>query len=291
MTLFTDAAGISATPAAHKRGKIGLGIAGSLAAIVVITAAVLAVIGPWIAPHDPTVPNLSNAWIGPDGQHLLGYDAQGRDVFSRLLTGARSSMLGPLTVVVVCVVAGSLLALIAAWWGGVVDSIISATMDVLFVFPGIVLAALSAAVFGGGLWPAVIALSVAYTPYVARVLRGSMLSERNKQYVAALEVQGSAAISICARHLLPNVLPMIVAQSTILFANAMLDLAILSYLGLGIQPPTPDWGAMIAENQSGILLNYPLPALSASACIVGVVVAMNLLGERLLQRSDPGARS
>jgi peptide/nickel transport system permease protein len=191
---------------------------------------------------------------------------------------------------VICMAAGSLLAVVAAWRRGFTDSAISSGMDILFAFPAILLAALSAAVFGPGLWAAVLSLAVAYTPYVARILRGAMLRERNQQYIAALEVQGLSAPSICLRHLLPNVMPLIVAQATILFGYAVLDLAIVSYLGLGIQPPNPDWGVMISENQSGILQRYPLPALSAGLCIVAVVVAMNLLGERLLERSNAGAR-
>jgi len=263
-----------------------LGVTGTIAAVAVAIAALLAILGPWIVPHDPNLSDLSSAWLGPDGSHLLGFDARGRDVVSRLLAGARSSMLGPLLVVALCVVIGTLLALVAAWRGGFTDSGVSAGLDILFAFPGILLAALSATVFGAGLLPAVIALAVAYTPYVARVLRGAMLRERHQLYIAALEVQGCSATSICLRHLLPNVLPLIVAQATVLFGYAVLDIAILSYLGLGIQPPHPDWGVMISENKAGILQNYPLPALSAGACIVVVVVAMNILGERLLQATN-----
>jgi peptide/nickel transport system permease protein len=285
---------ISTTSALRRPRRRGLrsrlGVSGVVAAGIVTVAAAAAIAGPWIAPHDPDLANLSNAWIAPGGGHLLGQDVQGRDVFSRLLAGARSSMLGPLCIVVICMVAGSLLAVVSAWRRGFTDSAISSGLDILFAFPAILLAALSSTVFGAGLWAAVLSLAVAYTPYVARILRGAMLRERNQQYIAALEVQGCSAVSICLRHLLPNVLPLIVAQATILFGYAVLDLAIISYLGLGIQPPTPDWGVMISENQSGILQSYPLPALSAGVCIVAVVVAMNLLGERLLERSNAGTR-
>lgn len=266
-------------------GLLGLGVSGTVALSIVAAAALLAIVGPWLAPHNPTVTSLSYAWISPDVSHWLGYDGQGRDVLSRILAGARSSMLGPLIVVVVCMTLGTALALVAAWRGGIADTLISSGMDILFAFPAILLAALAAAAFGAGLWPAVIALTIAYTPYVARLLRGAMLQARSQPYISALEVQGSSVLSIWFKHLLPNTMPLIVAQSTILFGYAMLDIAILSYLGLGIQPPAPDWGVMIAENQAGILQGYPLPALSASACIVAVVVSMNLLGERLLDRN------
>lgn len=267
-----------------------LGVSGMLAASVVLAAAVIAVIGPWVTPYDPGRSDVSDAWIAPTGGHLLGFDVQGRDVLSRLLAGARSSMLGPLVIVAICMTAGSLFAVVAAWRRGFTDSAISSGLDILFAFPAILLAALAAAVFGSGMWAAALALAVAYTPYVARILRGAMLRERNQQYIAALEIQGCGAASICVKHLLPNVLPLIVAQATILFGYAVLDLAIISYLGLGVQPPSPDWGVMIAENQSGILQSYPMPSLGAGACIVAVVVAMNLLGERLLERSKAGAR-
>jgi peptide/nickel transport system permease protein len=121
---------------------------------------------------------------------------------------------------------------------------------------------------------------------VARVLRGAALKERSQPYVAALEVQGASAVSICFRHLIPNMMPLIVAQATILFGYAMVDLAAISFLGLGVQPPEPNWGVMISENQVGIAQGYPLPALVACACIVVVVIAVNVLGERLFEQAQ-----
>lgn len=274
-------------PVARLRTRLGMG--GLVCAAIVLLATLVAVFGPWVTPFDPNLTSLSDAWLAPGGGHLLGMDGQGRDLLSRLLAGARSSMLGPLVVVAVCMAVGSALAMLAAWRRGFTDSAVSAGLDVVFAFPAILLAALTAAVFGPSLWAAVAALSVAYTPYVARVLRGAMLRERNQQYIAALEVQGCSAWSICAKHLLPNVVPLIVAQATILFGYAVLDLAIVSYLGLGIQPPSADWGVMISENQTGILQGYPMSALLPSLAIVVVVVVMNVLGERLLETS--GGRS
>jgi peptide/nickel transport system permease protein len=261
------------------------GPAGIAAAAVIAAAALAAVLGPLLAPYDPDLPNLSLSWVGPAGGHLLGYDVEGRDVLSRLLAGARSSVLGPLAVAVVSVTAGTLLAVAAAWWRGARDAVISSGLDMLFAFPGILLAVLATAVFGAGLPAAAIALSVAYTPYVGRVLRGAALRERSQPYVAALEVQGAPAASICLRHLVPNIAPLIVAQATTLFGYAMIDLAAISFLGLGVQPPAPNWGVMIAENQSGILQGYPLPAFAAGVCVVTVVVAVNVLGERLFEQA------
>jgi peptide/nickel transport system permease protein len=266
------------------------GPVGIASAIVLAVAALAAVFGPLLAPYDPNLPNLSLAWVGPVGGHLLGYDFEGRDVASRLLAGAQTAMLGPLAVVILSVPAGTLLAVTAAWRRGASDTVISSSLNVMFAFPGILLALLATSVFGAGLIAAVIALSVAYLPYVARVLRGAALRERIQPYVAALEVQGASATSICWRHLVPNIAPLILAQATILFGYAMVDLAAISFLGLGVQPPTANWGVMIAENQAGILQGYPLPALAASVCIVAVVIAVNVLGERLFDRAQAARR-
>ncbi|GAB3190844.1 ABC transporter permease [Nesterenkonia suensis] len=275
---------VEMSTARRARGILGLGIGGSIALGVVALAAVLAIFGPWVAPHSPTQPNISLAWVRPDATHLLGYDVQGRDVLSRILAGARSTMLDPMIVVVVAVTIGTLLALIAAWFGGIVDSAISSALNVVSSFPAILLAALATVVFGAGLLPVVVALTIAYVPYVARLLRGAILQARSQPYIAALEVQGASVTSIWIRHLNPNVLPLIVAQATLLFGSTMLDIAILSHLGLGVQPPAPDWGVMVAENQRGIMQTHALPSLAAGACIVAVVISMNVLGEALLNR-------
>ena len=271
-------------------GLRGTGVAGIVSAAVIALATIAAVFGPLLAPFNPDLPNLGLAWVGPVGGHLLGYDFQGRDVLSRLLAGAQSSMLGPLAVVILSMAAGAVLAVVAAWRRGAADAVISSGLDILFAFPGILLAVLATAIFGAGLTAASIALSIAYMPYVARVLRGVALRERSQPYVAALEVQGSSATTICLRHIIPNMLPLIVAQATIMFGWAMVDLAAISFLGLGVQPPAPNWGVMISENQTGILQGYPLPALSAGVCIVAVVIAFNILGERLFEQAQAARR-
>ena len=257
-----------------------------VSAAVIVAATFVAIAGPLLAPYNPDLPQLSDYFVGPSPEHLVGFDAQGRDVLSRLLVGARTSMIGPLAVTLICMTLGSLLAVTAAWRGGAYDAVISSGLDIIFAFPGILLAVLAAAVFGAGLLAPVLALSVAYTPYVARVLRGAALRERAQQYVAALEVQGASSIAICLRHLIPNMLHLIVAQATTLFGYAMVDLAAISYLGLGIQPPAADWGVMVSENQQGIIQGYPIPSLAAGVCIVIVVVAFNILGERLYERGE-----
>ena len=270
-----------------KRGLMNrkLGAAGIISAVVIGVAVLAAVAGPGLAPDNPTLPDLQIAWVGPVAGHLLGFDFEGRDVLSRLLAGAQSSMLGPLVVVSLAMAGGAVFALTAAWRRGAADAVISSGMDVLFAFPGILLAVLATTVFGAGLTAAAVALAIAYLPYVARVLRSGALRERNQPYVQALEVQGVSVPRICFGHVLPNMSRIIVAQSTVLFGYAMVDLAAISFLGLGVQPPAANWGVMISENEPGILQGYPLPALAAGACVVAVVIAVNVLGERLLDKA------
>jgi peptide/nickel transport system permease protein len=275
---------------ARPRRALGLlketGIAGMVSAAIIAVATFAAIFGPWIAPYNTTLPDTTLAFVGPAGAHLLGFDFEGRDVLSRLLAGAQSAMAGPLAVVIISLGLGVTLAVTTAWRRGLTDATISAGLDILFAFPGILLAVLATAVFGPGLAAASIALSISYVPYVARVLRGAALKERGQPYVAALEVQGASGTSICLTHIVPNMAPLIVAQATIMFGWAMVDLAAISFLGLGVQAPAANWGVMISENQVGVLEGYPLPTLAAGLCVVIVVIAFNVLGERLFERAS-----
>ena len=266
-------------------GLRGTGVIGHVAAVIIGLAAFVAIFGSWLTPHDPDEISLSDAYLGSTGDHLLGLDSQGRDIVSRLLVGARASLLGPMMVVVLSIVVVGVLAIISAWRGGLVDSTISSVLDILFAFPGILLAVLVAAVFGPSMTTAALALAVAYTPYIARVVRAAALRERSQPYIAALSVQGHPSMAICLRHLVPNVMPMIVAQATIVFGYAMVDLAAISFIGLGVQAPATDWGLMVAGGQAGVLQGYVAEAFAAGLCIVVVVVAFNLLGERLADRT------
>jgi peptide/nickel transport system permease protein len=276
-------------PAApRRRARMGrsIGPLGVAAVVVIVVALVLAVVGPLVAPHDPDSVDLNVAFVGPSAGHPLGFDGQGRDILSRLLAGARTSMLGPLLVVALSTVLGVVLALLVAWRGGRTDTVASRALDVLLAFPGLLLAILVVALFGTGLVAPVIALSIAYMPFFVRILRGAALRERSLPYVEALTVQGSSAWTINAKHLLPNLMPLIVAQATVNFGYAMIDLAALSYLGLGVQAPQADWGAMVFTGQAGILQGYPAESLLAGACIALVVCAFNVLGERLADRAE-----
>ncbi len=283
----------SAPPRRSGRGLPGLrgtGVAAHISAFVLAVAAFVALFGERLAPHDPDLSNLSYSYVGPIAGHPLGFDSQGRDLFSRVLAGARSSLLGPTFVVLLAMLVGVLLAVASAWKGGRFDTFVSAALDVLFAFPAIVLAILVSVIIEPGLKSATIALSIAYTPYIARVLRSAALRERARDYIAALEVQGIRATVICIKHLGRNLLPLIVAQGAVLFGYAMVDLAAISFLGLGVRPPQADWGVMVSTGQSGVLQGYPLESLSSGVCIVVVVIAVNILGERLTERANSVAR-
>jgi peptide/nickel transport system permease protein len=273
-----------------RRRLAGNQIVYGLCWLIIAVAVLLAIFGPLLAPKDPNASNLTFQYVGPFKAqgYLLGFDSQGRDLLSRLMTGARTSMLGPVIVVLLSMALGTVISIVAAWRGGWVDSILGTILDILFAFPAILLAVLTAAVFGTGLTAPTIALAIAYTPYIARVLRSAAVRERARDYIAAGEVQGLSAFSICFRHLLPNLAGLFVAQATLVFAWAVVDLASISFLGLGVQAPTADWGVMVSTGESGVLQGYPLESLSAGLCIVLVVVAVNLLGERLAERNEEG---
>ena len=269
-----------------RRPSLGLGWSGWLAVGVLIFVFFLAVFGPLLTSTDPNAVNLAQAYGAPSAHHLLAQDASGRDILTRLIYGARTALIGPLLVVIASTVAGTALALAAVWFGGWFDATAARVIDAMFAFPGLLLAILATALFGAGLPAAVVALSIAYTPYIARIVRSAALRERGMPYVAALRVQGLRGLTICVRHILPNLAALVVANATLSFGFALIDLAALSFIGLGVQAPTADWGAMVGEGVPGILQHYPQESLYASAFIVATVAAANLLGDRLIVRSE-----
>jgi peptide/nickel transport system permease protein len=245
---------------------------------------IIAILAPWIAPSDPNAVDLSQALAGPSGAHWLGVDASGRDTLSRLLIGSRTSLLGPLGVVVFSTVAGVAVGVVSGWRGGWLDSVLSRTSELVFAFPGLLLAILITSIYGQGLIAPVIALGVAYLPYVSRLTRTLILAERERPYVAAYRVQGHSGTQICLRHVLPNVAPVILAQSTVNFGYALIDLAGLSFLGLGVSALTPDWGSMVNDGESAIQQGYPLSAVVPCVAIILTVVAFNVVGEHWSDR-------
>ncbi len=243
-----------------------------------------ALLAPWIAPYDPDALDLANTFAGPSPAHWLGTDGTGRDTFSRMLYGARITLTGPLVVVIISTMAGVALGLCAAWVGGALDWILTRVFDILFAFPALLTAILAVSLFGKGIVAPTVAMAIAYTPFIAILVRSLVLTEGGRPYVAAYRVQGFSPSWIAGRRVLPNISPTVLAQATLTFGYVLMDLAALSFLGLGLQPPTADWGAMINESRAAVLAGHFLPALIPSAAVVLTVVSVNVIGEYFADR-------
>ncbi|MFV0463931.1 MAG: ABC transporter permease [Nostocoides sp.] len=286
-----DAEGVLTLPRSRRwfprmRGSAGIYAGGSI--IVLLT--VIALAAPLIAPYNPDHVDLSSTLSGFSSAHPLGTDSAGRDILSRLVYGTRLSLLGPLAVVAVSILVGVPAGLIAGFRGGWADTVISRLSDIVFGFPPLLLAIVVVATFGAGFWTAVIAIAITYIPLQARVTRSLVVVESRSAYVDACRIQGMSGRRTTLLHILPNVAAGITAQSTLNFGYALLDLAGLAFLGLGVQPPTPDWGQMLSDGRQSMLLSVNEVAV-VSIAIAIAVIAFNLLGDSLAQRlSRDGAR-
>lgn len=247
--------------------------------------AVIAVIGPWIAPYSPTAIDfgLINANPGAAG-HILGTDQNGRDILSRLLVATRISLLGAILVTLGSTALSLLLGAVAGWYGGVVDNVVSRVIDFLFAFPALLLAVFTVTVFGPGLVAPVIALSIGFVPAAARIMRNAVVQERSKEYVQSMKVLGFGGAIVFLRHVFPNVAGPYLSSQFMAFGFSMVELAAISFLGLGIQPPTTDWGLMVSEGQSSFLGGHIWPVLWPALAIVLTVVSVNFVGEQLAAR-------
>ncbi len=251
---------------------------------IVVGFVLVAVLAPVLAPYNPDTTDLGNALAPPSPAHWLGTDEVGRDTLSRLIFGTRTSLVGPLAVVVFSTILGIVVGLLAGWRRGWVDALLSRVVDILFAFPGLLLAILAVSLFGKGLVAPVVAMAVAYMPFVVRLVRSLVIQARSRPYIAAYQVQGFGPVHIAVRRLLPNVSPTVLAQSTLNFGYALLDLAALSFLGLGVQPPTADWGSMINDGRGAVLSGQPLSAVAPALAVIVTVVAFNVVGEDLGDR-------
>lgn len=259
---------------------------GRLAALGVGLLLAAALVGPWLAPASADEQLLERRLEGPSVGHPLGLDELGRDVLARLLSGARVSVLVGLAVVGVAGTIGTLLGAAAGALGGRWDALLMRTIDVFLAFPGILLAIALVAVLGPALRNVVIALvAIGWVGY-ARLARGQTLQLREQEYVLAARAAGATPSRVLFRHLLPNVLPLMVVQASLALAGAILAEASLSFLGLGIQPPTPSWGAMINAGRSH-LLDAPHVTLFPGLAILLSVLSLNFLGDELVDRLDP----
>ncbi|HTU29421.1 MAG TPA: ABC transporter permease [Solirubrobacteraceae bacterium] len=259
------------------------GVIASVAFLVVVTLA--AILAPEISPHNPSAADLSSL-LSPPGTpgHLLGTDTAGRDILSRIIYGARISLLAPLVLVVISSTLGTAIGVCAGWMGGIADEVISRVMDFLFAFPGLLIAIIAVALFGTGVTAPIVGLIIAYTPYTARLARGLVAQERNLPYVESYRQQGFSGPRIALTMLLPNIAPTLLAQSALSFGYGLIDLATLSFLGFGVQPPTADWGVMVSDAQQGILQGDIWVALFPGLAIMLTVISFNVLGDAIAER-------
>jgi peptide/nickel transport system permease protein len=255
-------------------------------AFVVVLAVTAALVGPFIAPYDPADQTLADRLAAPSGAHPLGLDELGRDILSRILVGGRVSLLVSVSVVTVSSAVGLLVGLLAGYLGGRVDFVVSRIIDVMMAFPGILLAIALVAVRGPSLGNVVFALSVIGWVGYARVVRGQVLKLRELEFVQAARALGAGLPRVLMRHVLPATLPAVVVQGTLGMASAIIAEASLSFLGLGVQPPTPSWGSMLDAGRLH-LLDAPHLTLFPGLAIAFVVVGFNLLGDGLRDYISP----
>ncbi|MBB3964693.1 MULTISPECIES: ABC transporter permease subunit [Rhizobium] len=259
--------------------------------VIFVFVLLLAIFAPWVAPHDPNVPSgmqrVPPAWAeGGNSQFLLGTDAVGRDMLSRLIFGTRFSLFIGLVVASLSAVAGVLLGLIAGYFRGRTDTVIMRVMDIILAFPSLLLALVLVAVLGPGLLNAMIAISIVNQPHFVRLTRAAVISEREKEYVVASRVAGAGTLRLMFKTILPNCVAPLIVQATLAFSAAILDAAALGFLGMGAQPPTAEWGTMLADareffQSSPSLVTFP------GLCILITVLAINLMGDGLRDALDP----
>ena len=261
-----------------------LGLA--LIALIVIVA----LIGPALAPYNPLIPSPLDRLKGPSSAHFFGTDSLGRDILSRVIYGSRISLAIGLISVTISLVPGTLLGLLAGYFGGKLDSLIMRLMDVLLAFPAILLAIFITAILGPSLPHTMIAVGIVYIPHYARIVRSSVLSLREQLFIQAIGHLGGSHSRIIRGHILPNSLPPIIVYATLGMGMAVLQAAALGFLGLGAQPPQPEWGAMLSEGRQYIQL-APHVAAFPGAAILFLVLGFNLFGDGLRDALDPSLRS
>lgn len=266
---------------------------GAVAGLVIFVLLVLtAILAPVLAPHDPTTQYrdaflLPPVWQeGGRAEFLLGTDAVGRDMLSRLIFGAQYSLFIGIVVVAIALVGGVIIGLIAGFFGGWVDSVIMRVMDVILAFPSLLLALVLVAVLGPGLTNAMIAIAIVYQPHFARLTRAAVMGEMRREYVTAARVAGAGNMRLMFKTILPNCLGPLIVQATLSFSSAVLDSAALGFLGMGAQPPAPEWGTMLAEAREFILRAWWVVTLPGLAILVSVL-AINMMGDGLRDALDP----
>lgn len=260
--------------------------------VIFVIILLLAILAPLVTPHSPSIQNRDVLLLPPalvaGGQwtYFLGTDAVGRDILSRLIYGARFSLFIGLVVVTLSVISGVLVGLIAGYFRGRTDTIIMRVMDIILAFPSLLLALVLVAVLGPGLVNAMIAISLVNLPHFVRLTRAAVMSERTKDYVIASRVAGAGTLRLMFLTILPNCLAPLIVQATLAFSAAILDAAALGFLGMGAQPPTPEWGTMLAEAREFIQRAWWVVTFPGLAILI-TVIAINLMGDGLRDALDP----
>jgi peptide/nickel transport system permease protein len=262
------------------------GLAGAIVLVVVVLAAIFA---GQVSPYNPTRQDFRVERQAPNPEHLMGTDEFGRDVLSRVIWGARASLQAGAVAASIALGVGLLLGMLAAYYGGRLDNLLMRLMDVILAFPYILLAIAVVAILGPGLQNAMIAIGIVYVPHYARVVRGSVLSIRARDYVDAARALGASDNRVMWQHVLPNALAPLIVQTTLNVGTAIIDTAGLSFLGLGTQPPTPDWGNMLSAGRNYVI-DSPWIATFPGLAILVTVLAFNLMGDALRDAFDPRLR-
>lgn len=257
--------------------------------ILTVSLVIVALAAPLLAPYDPDSQETSRRLEPPSKQHLLGLDDLGRDVLSRIVWGARVSLRVGFSVVILASLIGISLGAISGYFGGVIDTLIMRLTDILLAFPGILLAIALVAVLGPSLNNVILALATIGWVAYARLVRGQVLKVREMEYVTAAKALGAKSPRVIIRHVLPNVINPVIVMATLGLAGAILSEAALSFLGLGVQPPTPSWGAMLTAGRRYLGLANHL-AIFPGAAIMAAVMGLNFLGDGLIDALDPKYR-
>lgn len=263
-----------------RHAQLSLGVGLTLGWVVV------ALLAPWIAPYDPIQGSAALAQGGPSLAHPFGLDKYGRDVLSRVVYGSRYDLTIALTVVTFAAVLGTFIGSMAGFLGGKLDHFLMRLMDMVLAFPSFVLALVFVAVFRPNLLTLVAALSIRFIPMYARLIRGEMFVERVKEYAVAAQALGNSQARLIFRHLLPNALTPIITQSTINMSWAILNAAGLSFLGVGLQPPAPEWGVMISEGSAYIVSGHWWMSFFPGAALIVMTAGFTLLGDGLSARRE-----
>ena len=256
---------------------------------IVLFMVFVAVFAPLLAPYDPTAQSWTAVRKAPSAAHWFGTDEAGRDILSRIIWGARASLMAGLTSVGIAMAIGVPLGLAAGFLGGFVDGFISRFTDAMLACPFLILAIALAAFLGPSLTNAMLAIGITATPFFIRLTRGQVLSIKGEDYVEAARAMGNPQWRVAARHILPNILPQLMVQATLTIAMAIIAEASMSFLGLGLQPPAPSWGSMLNSAQR-FLSNAPWMALWPGIAIFATVLSFNLLGDGLRDALDPRSR-